>query len=85
MSDFKVGDYVETVTGRVGYITKICDCSMCKERGFNEPIVQYKDHLYLEYITIADKDNSFKNYIRIGKYTFNNEGKEEVEPNGIGR
>ena len=32
--DFRVGDYVEDVTGRVGYIQSICQCEQCKARGF---------------------------------------------------
>ena len=32
--DFRVGDYVEDVTGRTGYINSICQCMDCEARGF---------------------------------------------------
>ena len=48
--EFHVGDYVETKDGRVGYITKICHCEVCKDRGFYEPYVRYNDGEE-EYIT----------------------------------
>ena len=51
--EFHVGDYVETKDGKVGYITKICHCEVCKDRGFYEPYVRYNDGEE-EYITVHE-------------------------------
>ena len=61
-----VGDYVEDVYGNVGYIKEVCTCNMCKERGFHEPIVQFKDGTV--YITKHMYENIEQNYDRIGSY-----------------
>ena len=66
---FNVGDFVEDVDGNVGYINFICDCEKCKERGFNEPRIQYMSG-ETDYITIYDLERLEKIYRRIGKYEF---------------
>lgn len=67
--DFHVGDYVEDIDGNVGYIDFICDCDKCKERGFNEPRIQYMSG-ETDYITVYQLENLDKSYKRIGKYEF---------------
>nr|DAV42009.1 MAG TPA: hypothetical protein [Caudoviricetes sp.] len=67
--DFRVGDYVEDVTGRVGYIQSICQCEQCKARGFYEPFVLYTDGNG-DYITAYEYEKGFPGYKRIGQYTF---------------
>ena len=65
---FRVGDYVEDVYGNVGYIKDICTCEKCAERGFYEPIVQFKDGT--DYITQTIYLNIECYYNRIGNYDF---------------
>ena len=77
--DFKVGDEVITSTGQVGVIESICDCDRCKERGFYEPKVKLVHGVYDIYITDNDKNNSFSNFYKIGKYKFGNIDKESIE------
>ncbi len=67
--DFRVGDYVEDVTGRVGYIQSICQCEQCKARGFYEPFVLYTDG-NSDCITVYEYAKGFPGYKRIGQYTF---------------
>lgn len=66
---FRIGDYVEDVTGRVGYIQSICQCEQCKVRGFYEPFVLYTDG-NSDYITAYEYENGFPGYKRIGQYAF---------------
>lgn len=63
---FHVGDYVEDVYGNVGYIKDFCACEKCVERGFYEPIVQFKSST--EYITKHMYENIEQNYNRIGSH-----------------
>lgn len=70
--DFKIGDEVVTSTGEVGYITGICTCDKCKERGFYEPRVEMEIGSGRIYITDNDKENEFCNFYRIGKHYFRN-------------
>lgn len=69
---FKVGDFVQTTDGRTGYITGFCKCDLCKQRGFNEPIVEYLDQECPDYITMNDMYTGFRRFLRVGDYTFNN-------------
>lgn len=69
--EFKVGDKVITDDGRVGHIIDICTCDKCKERGFDEPTIQYING-GIDYITISDKNNGFKNFYLIGNKVFGN-------------
>lgn len=66
---FKVGDYVETNDGKVGYISHICYCDICKERGFFEPTIKYTDGSE-DYISNYSAPNIKNEYKRIGKYSF---------------
>lgn len=77
--DFRVGDYVEDVTGRVGYIQSICQCEQCKARGFYEPFVLYTDG-NSDCITVYEYEKGFPGYKRIGQYDFTKEDKDEIEP-----
>lgn len=79
MYDFRIGDYVETIYGDIGCIVDFCDCSFCKKRGYNEPIVKYTNKDDLSYITIHDRDSGFRIYVQIGKYIFS-DVKEDVDP-----
>lgn len=36
---FHEGDFVEDINGKIGYISSICHCDKCKERGFYEPTI----------------------------------------------
>ena len=77
--EFHVGDYVETKDGRVGYITKICHCEVCKDRGFYEPYVRYNDGEE-EYITVHEVEHFQDFYNRIGQYDFTKpEQPEEIK------
>ena len=78
--EFHVGDYVETKDGRVGYITKICHCEVCKDRGFYEPYVRYNDGEE-EYITVHEVEHFQDFYNRIGQYDFT----KPEQPKEIGR
>lgn len=80
--DFRVGDYVEDVTGRVGYIQSICTCEQCETRGFYEPFVLYTDG-NSDCITVYEYEKGFPGYKRIGQYDFTKkaEDKEDkIEP-----
>lgn len=67
---FNVGDKVITTDGRTGRITYICTCDRCKERGFYEPswIDDYDGNT--DYISDLDAKDGFKEFHRIGEYTF---------------
>ena len=67
--EFHVGDYVEDVTGRTGYINSICQCKHCEERGFYEPHVIYNNG-DCDYITVYECEKGFPSYKRIGQYEF---------------
>lgn len=67
--EFHVGDYVEDVTGRTGYINSICQCRDCGARGFYEPHVIYTDG-DSDYITAYEYKKGFPGYKRIGQYEF---------------
>lgn len=81
--EFHVGDYVEDVTGRVGYIQSICQCEQCKARGFYEPFVLYTDG-NSDYITAYEYENGFPGYKRIGQYDFTKKAEDKdddkIEP-----
>lgn len=81
--DFRVGDYVEDVAGRVGYIQSICQCEQCKARGFYEPFVLYTDG-NSDYITAYEYENGFPGYKRIGQYDFTKKAEDKdddkIEP-----
>ena len=75
--EFHVGDYVEDITGRIGYVNSICHCKYCKERGFYEPHIMYNNG-DTDYITAYEYDKGFLDYKRIGQYDFTK--KDKVEP-----
>lgn len=81
--DFRVGDYVEDVTGRVGYIQSICQCEQCKARGFYEPFILYKDG-NSDCITVYEYEKGFPGYKRIGQYDFTKKAEDKdndkIEP-----
>lgn len=55
MEEMKVGEYVRD-SGHIGKITGVCDCEMCQERGYLEPII---DNFNI-HITNWDKERNFK-------------------------
>ena len=77
--EFHVGDYVEDVTGRIGYICSFCKCNFCKKRGFYEPHVMYSNG-DCDYITVYEYEKGFPSYKRIGQYDFTK--KAEDKDNG---
>lgn len=77
--EFHVGDYVEDVTGRIGYINSICQCKRCKERGFYEPLIMYNNG-DTDYITAYEYDKGLLNYKRIGQYDFTKKDEGKIEP-----
>lgn len=80
--EFHVGDYVEDMDGRVGYISKICDCEKCKERGWYEPSIKYTNGTE-DYISNYDVKSIPDCYIRIGAYDFTKKEKKKIEPLNI--
>lgn len=76
--EFHVGDYVEDVDGRVGYISEICTCEKCKARGWYEPSIRYTDGTE-DYISHYDVDGIPTYYKRIGTYDFTKEEKKKIE------
>lgn len=77
--EFHVGDYVEDITGRNGYINSICQCKACKERGFYEPYVMYNNG-DCDYITVHECEKRFPSYNRIGQYDFTKKDEGKIEP-----
>ena len=69
---FNIGDEVITSDGRRGTITKICDCDLCKARGFFEPIVLFEDEFFPLWITDTEANNGFPSFYKIGEYYFGN-------------
>lgn len=74
-----VGELVVTSTGKYGLISSICECELCRERGFFEPTVHFTDGSDELVITSHDKETGFKNFYQIGKYTFGNIDKKTVQ------
>ena len=77
--EFHVGDYVEDVTGRIGYINSICQCKRCKERGFYEPHVMYNNR-DCDYITAHECEKGLPSYKRIGQYELTKKNDDKIEP-----
>ena len=81
--NFHVGDYVEDVTGRIGYISSICQCKLCTERGFYEPYVMYNNG-DSDYISFYEHEKGFPSYNRIGQYDFTKKAEDKnddkIEP-----
>lgn len=75
---FDVGDEVITVDGRHGKIVDICDCEMCRSRGFLEPFWQPFDGGTEVCISVDIASADFDGYYRIGKYRFNDFDKSSV-------
>lgn len=75
--EFHVGDYVEDVDGRVGYISEICTCEKCKARGWYEPSIRYTDGTE-DYISHYDVDGIPTYYKRISTYDFTKKEKKKI-------
>ena len=75
---FHVGDYVEDVDGHVGYISEICTCEKCRERGWYEPSIRYTNGTE-DYISNYDVDGIPTYYKRIGAYDFTKKEKKKIE------
>ena len=76
---FHVGDKVETIDKKTGYIKRICHCDACKLRGFDELMVSWDDNSDDYYITGYQAKNNFPNFKKIGKYTFNHNKENKIE------
>lgn len=76
--DFHVGDYVEDINGRIGYINLICHCAHCEEIGFYEPYVIYNNGDG-DYIPFYECEKGFPSYRRIGKYDFTKKAEDKDE------
>lgn len=74
---FNVGDEVITVEGEKGTITRICDCSECRKRGFLEPLWKNENGDVL-CISHYDAVEDFYAYYKIGDYHFNPFNKNRV-------
>lgn len=72
IQDFKVGDIVITNIGAVGKIVGFCDCDLCKDRCFYEPIVEYEIGNGDKYITAYDKRVGYSSFYKIGDKVFGN-------------
>ena len=69
---FHIGDFVEDMDGKIGYISDICLCDECKERGFFEPTIQYLDGTS-DYISNYSVKRISKDYKQIGIQKFDND------------
>ena len=67
---FNVGDEVITIDGERGYITSICNCVYCRERGFFEPTWADEDGDPCDIISV-EAEGGFSCYYKIGNYRFN--------------
>ncbi len=68
---FNVGDEIITTLGERGKIVYICECSRCKNRGFDEPIWVKDGDSEEQYISSYMAANGFQGFYRIGSYHFN--------------
>ena len=76
---FHIGDFVEDREGKIGYISDICHCDECKERGFFEPTIKYTDGT-TDYISNYSVKRISKDYKQIGIQKFDNDYfKKEIE------
>lgn len=76
--EFHVGDYVETVDKEIGYISDICDCDRCKERGWLEPHIVFSDGEE-DYISNYDVKCLSNRFVRIGAYDFTKKENKKIE------
>ena len=71
---FHEGDFVENSNGKIGYISSICHCDKCKERGFFEPTITYSDGT-TDYINNYSIKSVPFDYKQIGTQKFSTEDK----------
>ena len=69
---FHEGDFVENSNGKIGYISSICHCDECKERGFFEPTITYSDGT-TDYISNYSVKTVSSDYKQIGTQKFSTE------------
>lgn len=95
---FTEGMFVRDCYDNFGFITDVCECNMCKERGFLEPTVaMYRqdrgfDEYNVDYISDCDARNNFTSWKQIGtfdslslsdvSYIFNSLLESETNPSG---
>ena len=70
--EFHEGDFVENNEGKIGYISSICHCDKCKERGFFEPTITYSDGT-TDYISNYSVKTVSSDYKQIGTQKFSTE------------
>lgn len=76
---FQEGEEVIDIYGRKGKITGVCHCSECEARGFYEPIVQWENEEYVDWITNCEERQGFPTIHRIGNRIFTLFDIEEAE------
>lgn len=76
--EFNIGDEVITAYGEKGYITYICHCERCADRGFFEPSWE-DEYDEMHYISNYEAENGFTEYYKIGKYRFGSFEKDLVK------
>lgn len=69
---FKKGYFYKFTDGTAFYVDDICDCEMCKKRGFQEPMVYW-----LNYVECSDNPNNNPDYICSRNEYFSNIVSEE--------
>lgn len=67
--EFHKGDFVEDKYGNIGYVSRVCHCDACKERGFFEPTIEYCNGTE-DYISNHAAKNIVDNYKQIGTQRF---------------
>lgn len=79
--NIKIGDYVETIDGEVGYIDKVCNSDYLRNRNLHLKVIRYKNG-ETQYITYRLKQNLAKHFKRIGEYDFatSKSQKPKIEP-----
>lgn len=78
--DFRKGDIVIDIHDRVGYISDVCDCMKCKERGFSECYIRWIDDPdEYDFVSVKEFTNGFKRFKRIGEYEFTKKKNNKVK------
>lgn len=65
-----IGDEVIDIHGDRGVITKFCDCDLCRDRGFYEPVIKSSDYNCNLYISNYDMEGGYSIFYKIGDNIF---------------